>query len=328
MIVTSSVEKYPTKKIKESLNTQIKELSFDGIYDYLPMPKLKLVEPNGGQTFFMDSTMEIVWTTYAWQTLLSSSVYYTFDNSKSKYIIEKDFNIDEPTSSYSWDIKNFFTNLNKGDTLPLTSSYKIIVCGSYDGTIISDSSLREFSIVTRSIKLLDNGVNAIVGGKNNIYPISWESTGASGYVDINLEISPIASSNPSFNITSSYLVPDTKTYNWNPPLYDTGTVVIKINDSLNPSINAVSNELYMVSGFIQSITGSKVSFPIISSIDTQGIFEFQEYYIRIENDIGEAYYPKSLIVLTGNIGTIYTNPFIIFENNNSGFIFGEKYNDR
>ena len=84
MIVTSSVEKYPTKKIKESLNTQIKELSFDGAYDYLPMPILKLVMPNGGQTFFTDSDMEVVWNTYAWQTLKSSSLYYTFDNSKSK----------------------------------------------------------------------------------------------------------------------------------------------------------------------------------------------------------------------------------------------------
>ena len=327
MIVTSSVEKYPTKKIKESLNTQIKELSFDGAYDYLPMPILKLVMPNGGQTFFTDSDMEVVWNTYAWQTLKSSSLYYTFDNSKSKYTIIKDFEITESTSSYIWNIKDFISKKSSDVPLPLTSSYKIIVCGSYDNTTIIDSSLREFSIVTRSIKLLDNGVNVVVSGKDNIYPISWESTGTSKYVTITGNIIKPDDTEVSFNITSSYLVPDTKTYYWNVSnSYDAGSFIITIYDSLNTSINSTSNELTMTDGFIQNVTGWKVSFPKIDSITTQGIYALQEYYIRIDKEVGEVYIPKSLIILTGIIGKIYIKPDVIFTNNKDGFIFGVKYN--
>ena len=325
MITTSSVDIYSTKKIKASLNTQISELSFDGVYNYFPMPTLKLIQPNGGQTFFTDSKVTIEWYTYAWETLKSSSLYYTFDNNRTRYPITESFKITEPTSSYTWDIINSVDR-----NFVLTSSYKIIVCGSYDNTAIIDSSLREFSIVPRNIKILDNGMYVVISGKNNIYPITWASLGTSGTASVEAQFvndsGAYLGGENFINITSSYIVPDTKNYNWTVPESNlSGSFVIKVWDTENPTVYSISNILTMASSFIQNIDGCKLSFPRIGDINTQGIFKFAEYYILIKSEFGEAYYQKSLITLTGSIGNIYNKPFAVFSTRGNGLIFGEKY---
>ena len=324
MILTASLVKYPVKKIKQGLNTQIKELSTDGIYDYLPTPKIKIISPNGKETFYKNKGITATWTTTAWQSLQSVDLYYTYDGGNTLNYIASTKNY--ATSSYQWDTSRYFDI-----DLPVTSSYKFVVSGTYDTKPVIDYSNAEFTITTRSLYILDNSVNLVVQGKKNIYPIKWKSRGLSPYITIEAILVPVNENQDtsSIPITSSYKYTDLKTFNWLVPSYptiqDDTVFFIKMWDSLDSSVWATSSFLLMTNHLIRECSGYKISFPSIQSVNAQGIYNYLEYSIEIKDDIGEVYIPRSFIELSDNVGLPAILPGVKFIRNTDGFILGEKF---
>jgi hypothetical protein len=316
MIITSSVIVYPTKDIKKSLNTQISELSSDGAYDYLPTPKFTIISPVGSETIYKDSGIQIQWQTDALPSMPCSSLYYTY-NDKDFNFISQQPNLE--TSSFFWNTSEYF-DVN----LPLTSSYKLYVSGTYESKSIFDST-DAFIITTRSLKLLDNGVRGFTADKDNIYPILWQSNGLSGFIDIiaaqvsvsyttiygNIKVPIVTVVTES--IAKNYPNPDTERFDWaiTSSQFKDGNVIIGISDSIYTNL-AASASVMATTHLISTASGYKLSFPIIQSMDAQGIFKYKEYAIEILDDIGVSYVPRSSISLSGSFGGAYVSPKIKF----------------
>lgn len=325
MIITSSIEKFDTKKIKQSLNTQIRELSSTGVYDYFPTPVFKLVAPNGGETFFKDLAITASWYTFASPSMPTASLYYTFNDKDLLFIANVSNSV---TTSFNWDLSQIIDNA----ALPSTSSYKFIVSGTYASNSISDKSLSTFSILSRSLKIIDGPIRGIVLGKKNVYPIQWDSVGLGSKIDLStLVVESLVVPPQGFEevpIVSSFPTPNTQQFNWiitSSNFIEGDRFIIILHDTLNPSLNASSSALIATNNLIETASGFKVSFPVLQTIDAQGIFAYREYAIEILDDVGVVYSPRSVIILTGNIGLPYVAPNPHFVFNSSGDIFlGEK----
>lgn len=172
-VSTSSLLEYKTKKIKRTFDTEIRELSSDGNYDYLPGPEFKLLYPNGGEVLWLDDDVNIQWYMEEPDLLMSHSIYCEYDN-KSVFLSEVS---SSSTSSYNWSIPNNF------DT---SSNVVIKLQGVFDDEPIIDTSDFYFKIDKRYItidRFDDNIVRANVG---NIFPISWKYNGIGEKVNIDV----------------------------------------------------------------------------------------------------------------------------------------------
>lgn len=100
-MVTASLEIFPTRQIKKTIDTSISELTLDGSeYDYLPIPIVQLLplehyvltpdgekiygadELNTNQIIYTDETASISWSITDYRTSKSSSLFYSDNNGR------------------------------------------------------------------------------------------------------------------------------------------------------------------------------------------------------------------------------------------------------
>lgn len=94
-MITASLEIFPTKQIKKTLDTSISELSFDNEkYDYLPIPSVALlpidhysIDQYGAKIYtdenvYLDEITDISWSITDYRASKSSSLFYSNNNGK------------------------------------------------------------------------------------------------------------------------------------------------------------------------------------------------------------------------------------------------------
>lgn len=263
MITTSSLNTYKTQKIKKNFDTEIREFSSDGPYDYLPGPSVKVVQPNGGENFWGYQTIQIKWNRKFEELLPIVDISLIYGNSEIEL-----FERTENDGLQMWRIPNNITS----------DECKIKIKGMFDGYEIVDETDTNFSIKSRYISIENSRQREIVANKSNIHTVRWTDRGTSRFYKIEIINSK---NNKVFSILENryYISPEEElAYDWtvdNIPPYILDKCKIKISDAEVPEVFSISYEIDLIVPDVKfSSLGVDIYDPEINMVkDIGGTFD-------------------------------------------------------
>lgn len=190
---------------------------------------LKVESPNGGETWVVGTTHDIIWTKSG-QTSAYVNLYYTIDNGSSWITI---INKTQNDGNFNWLIPDL-------PNLP-SPSCKIKVEDN-SNIAIYDVSNNRFTISQPVIKVLTpNGAEIVI--IDSKYNITWSSMGNIQ----NVKISYSTNSGSSWSVIENQS-PNTGTFGWNVPNTPSSNCRVKVEDCNNTTTSDISNNDFIISG--------------------------------------------------------------------------------
>ncbi len=189
---------------------------------YLQAQYITVTSPNGGEEWLTDSTYDIMWKSYGTSGYVNIG-YSLNDGLDWTEIIE----CTPDNSIYSW-------------TIPDTSSASCLI-GIWDTNgITSDTSNEIFNIFYAPFITVTSPNGEEVWLADNIYDITWKSTGTSGEVKIEYSLN---NGQDWMEITAC--TPDNNSYPWTTPGTLSDSCLISISDT-NGSLADKSNSVFAI----------------------------------------------------------------------------------
>ncbi len=247
-------------------------------------PTITITSPNGGETVYVGSTVDIAWTSVG--TPGNVKIEYTSNGTVWHEIVGSVAN----SSPYSWTVPD-----------DPSSNCRVRISDEFDG-YPSDVSPAEFEIRAPSITVIyPNGGETLLIGST--VDITWSSAGVPVDGDIKIEYSTDGGSSYLETITGS--TPNTGSYSWNNvPAVVSSLCRIKISELDNDPFDE-SNTNFTIAYQQQTISLSgwdMISFnvdPLVDNVET--IFSGISTLVLVKDIAGKVHMPEFTINDIGDI---------------------------
>jgi len=227
--------------IANAYNGEIKDYS-DQPFTITPAEGITIIDPNGGETWYVGSTHQIYWSNTNFQDNVKIE-YSTNGGSSYQTIVTDLLN----NGTYDWDVPN-----------DPSSHCRVRVSDAADG-VPSDESDADFSIFAASLELItpNGGENWQVGTTQDI---TWNSVNI-GDRDITIEYSTDNGNNYQFENFCTNTV-GTTSYTWQVPNVPSTQCYIRISVDVPPLIIEESDSPFSISTAGNTQTGNDVTVNI------------------------------------------------------------------